>query len=141
MTRFKYKRRAVPRLFGMSKNVSNPPCPTSSPAQPNTICGLYGSTHEPLHPTTRTFKRQLMERTVSDLLVKLDYTGLKLSEAKKQCRVLQSVLQIKNEEMDALMNELRILKKERQEVFEDYHDLHLRYQERVEDLRRISKLK
>ena len=86
----------------MSQNASSnnvPPTPTS-PSFTNNICGLYGTPHEPLHPSTRTFKRQLMERTISDLLIRLDYTGLKLSEAKKQCRVLQSVLAIKNEEME-----------------------------------------
>lgn len=115
------------------------PAPISSPNIPNTVCGLYGSTHEPLHPSTRTFKRQLMERTVSDLLVKLDYTGLKLSDTRKQCRVLQSVLAIKNEEIELLTKELHSLKKERQEIWADYQDLNIRYQERVEDLRRNRK--
>lgn len=122
----------------MSKDVSlsnDNPVPASNSNTSNSICGLYGSTHEPLHPSTRTFKRQLMERTVSDLLIKLDYTGMKLSEAKKQCRVLQSVLAIKNEEVEALTNELLCLKKERQELWEDYHDLHIRYQERSKEIR------
>lgn len=102
----------------------------------NYVCGAYGSSNEPLHPSTRTFKRQLMERTVSDLLVKLDYTGAKLSETTKHCRVLQSVVLIKNEEIDSLNIELCTLKKERQEIWADYQDLNSRYQERSKEIRK-----
>lgn len=136
-----YKQDILSKNVCMSQNANsnNIPAPTTSPTFVNNICGLYGTSYEPLHPSTRTFKRQLMEKTISDLLVKLDYTGLKLNEMKKQCRVLQSVLAIKNEEMEALQNELLCLKKERQEIWEDYEDLNIRYQERVEELRRNRK--
>lgn len=122
-----------------SNDKSNNNIPPISPTDVNTVCGLYGSTHEPLHPSTRTFKRQLMERTISDLLVKLDYTGLKYSEAKKQCRILQSALSIKNEEIESLTNELYSLKKERQEIWDDYQDLYSRYQDKISELRKNKK--
>jgi cell division protein FtsB len=115
------------------------PAPISSPNIPNTVCCMHGSTHEPLHPSTRTFKRRMIDRNVSELLATLDYTGSRLSEARKECRVLQSVLAIKNEEIELLTKELHSLKKERQEIWADYQDLNIRYQERVEDLRRNRK--
>ena len=113
--------------------------PPNSPTTPNTVCGLYGSPHEPLHPSTRSFKRQLMERTISDLLIKLDYTGMKYSEAKNQRDVLRNILAIKNEEIESLTNEVYSLKRQRNDMWDDYQDLYHRYQEKCEQIRESKK--
>ncbi len=91
------------------------------------VSGIYGSTHEPLHPSTRSHKRQLMESTISDLLDKLDYTGFKYSESKKKCKNLKNMILTKNEEILFLVDEVATLKKEKREMLADYQDLFERY--------------
>jgi len=91
------------------------------------VSGIYGSLREPLHPSTRSYKRQLMESTISDLLDKLDYTGYKYSESKKKCKNLKNLILTKNEEILFLVNEVATLKKEKRDMLADYHDLFERY--------------
>lgn len=90
----------------------------------NNLCGLHGAYYEPLHPTTRSFKRRVMEQTVSSLLTKLDYTGLKLGLVKTQCEVLKNALNTRDEELEALTEELLALKREKREIWENCRDLH-----------------
>jgi hypothetical protein len=117
--------------------MSSPPLPypkiedvyTSTPPNnfsisANNICGLHGVYYEPLHPTTRSFKRRVMEQTVTSLLTKLDYTGLKLGLAKQQCEILKDALDTKDEELEALTEEVLRLKRERREIWENCRDIH-----------------
>jgi len=92
------------------------------------VSGIYGTIREPLHPSTRSYKRQLMESTISDLLDKLDYTGFKYSESKKKCKNLKNMVLTKNEEILFLVNEVASLKREKQNMLDDYIDLCERYQ-------------
>lgn len=92
------------------------------------VSGIYGSIREPLHPSTRSYKRQLMESTISDLLDKLDYTGFKYNESKKKSQYLKNLVLVKNEEILYLVNEVAILKREKQSMLDDYIDLYERYQ-------------
>ena len=98
-----------------------------NPSVSNIISGIYGSVREPLYPTTRSAKRQLMESTISDLLDKLDYTGYKYGESKKKCKRLKNLVDTKNEEIQFLVNEVLVLKKQKQDMLDDYHDLFNRY--------------
>jgi hypothetical protein len=98
-----------------------------NPSVCSLVSGIYGSIREPLHPSTRSYKRQLMESTISDLLDKLDYTGFKYSESKKKCKNLKNMLLTKNEEILFLVNEVAVLKKEKQDMLDDYQDLFERY--------------
>jgi len=82
----------------------------------------------PLYPSTRSYKRQLMESTISDLLDKLDYTGFKYSESKKKYKNLKNMVLTKNEEILFLVNEVASLKREKQNMLDDYIDLCERYQ-------------
>ncbi len=91
------------------------------------VTGLYGGIREPLHPTTRSFKRQLMESTISNLLDQLDYTGFKYTESKKECKNLKKLVRTKNEEIVFLVNQVATFKKEKEEMLADYHDLFERY--------------
>lgn len=100
-----------------------------NPSISSIVSGIYGSIREPLHPTTRSTKRQLMENTISDLLDKLDYTGYLYSESRKKCKKLKNLVDTKNEEIQFLVNEVAALKKQKQDMLDDYHDLFNRYHE------------
>ena len=90
----------------------------------NNICGLRSNLQEPLHPSTRSYKRRLAEQTVTGLLMKLDYTGLKLGLAQQQCEILKNALDARDEELETLTEELIALKRERREIWENCRDLH-----------------
>jgi len=98
-----------------------------NPSISSIVSGLYGSIREPLHPTTRSSKRQVMENTISDLLDKLDYTGYMYSESRKKCKKLQNLIETKNEEIKFLVNEIAMLKKQKLDMLGDYQDLFNRY--------------
>ena len=100
-----------------------------NPSVSSIISSIYGAIREPLYPTTRSAKRQLMESTISDLLDKLDYTGYKYSESRIKCKKLQKLVDTKNEEIQFLVNEVSALKKQKQDMLDDYHDLFNRYRE------------
>jgi len=121
----------------LSQKMSSPPLPSlknfnAYPSTPpntfsisaNNICGLHGNVQEPLHPSTRTYKRRVAENTVTGLLVKLDYTGLKLGLAQQQCEILKQAMDAKDYELENLTEELLALKREKREIWENCRDLH-----------------
>ena len=83
----------------MSVNEKTESVATVTNSVSNIVSGIYGNIFQPLHPSTRSYKRQLMESTISDLLDKLDYTGFKYNESKKKCKNLKNMLLTKNEEI------------------------------------------
>ena len=111
----------------MSSNDKTDSLTDVNPSVCSLVSGIYGTLREPLHPSTRSYKRQLMESTISDLLDKLDYTGYKYSESKKKCKNLKNLILTKNEEILFLVNEVATLKKEKRDMLGDYHDLFERY--------------
>lgn len=111
----------------MSSDDKTDPLTAVNPSISSIVTGIYGGIREPLHPSTRSYKRQLMESTISDLLDKLDYTGYKYSESKKKCKNLKNLVLTKNEEILFLVNQVAALKKEKQDMLDDYHDLFERY--------------
>lgn len=115
-------------MSSSNENHKSNHCTYVNPSISSLISGIYGSIREPLHPTTRTTKRQLMENTISDLLDKLDYTGYMYSESKKKCKSLKNLVESKNEEIQFLISEVAMLKKQKQDMLDDYQDLFKRYQ-------------
>lgn len=93
----------------------------------NIVSGIYGSPNEPLHPSTRSHRRRIMENTISELLDKLDYTGFMYCESKKKCKKLLKMILTKNEEILFLINEIAVLKKQKEDMLMDYQDLFERY--------------
>lgn len=121
-------------MSSSNENNKSNHCTYVNPSISSLISGIYGSLQEPLHPTTRTTKRQLMENTISDLLDKLDYTGYMYSESKKKCKSLKNLVESKNKEIQfltgevaILLGEVAMLKKQKQDMLDDYQDLFKRY--------------
>jgi hypothetical protein len=110
----------------LPKNFNASPCtpPNIFSVSANNLCGLHSNLREPLHPSTRSYKRRLAENTISGLLMKLDYTGLKLGLAQQQCEILKNVLDTKDDELEVMTEELLTLKRERREIWENCRDLH-----------------
>ncbi len=104
----------------------------------NSVAGLYGDLSEPLHPTTRTLQRHIMERTISEILFDLEYALKRKEEYRDKCKTLYSRIQKLEDEVENLRScnsVLRVDKEFEQKQWEeiknlkiDYIDLHQRYE-------------
>lgn len=99
------------------------------------IAGFYGNSEEPLRPSTRTFQRHIMERTISDILSDLEYAMTRKQEYRDKCKILNRRLAIVEDELEEFKAEnfkIRMEKIEIEKKFEDlkndYRDLFERYQ-------------